>query len=300
MVNNMRKIGRNKRKKKKKMVIILSLSLLMILTVGYAAFSSNLSITAKGNIKKYTLEDYVIDGLFAFYDGTENTSSGHGAPTDTWYNKALDLNPTVATTAKSTMSNFNTSSWTNDNGLLFNGNNTMIDTGYMQSELGQSITFEMVSINNNTENFHGYFGEHFGDGDIYTSNQQSGIEIQYHTSYLRIGYWSSENGWCGVTLSPNDIQNYLTNKKSDMVIVFEFKKLVAVYINGNNIATENCSYTFNPATERNLIIGRSHPSQESNRYFEGTMYNFMVYKKVLTEGEIKQNYRVNKQRYWIE
>ena len=85
-----------------------------------------------------------------------------------------------------------------------------------------------------------------------------------------------------------------------MVIIFEFQKSVSVYINGNNIATENCSYAFNPATERNLIIGRSHPSQETNRYFEGTMYNFMVYKKALNEEEIKQNYRVNKQRYNLE
>ena len=83
LVNNMRKIRRHKRKKQKKMIIILSLSLLMILTVGYAAFSTNLSITARGNIKLYTTEDYVTDGLFAFYDGIENTPSGHGAPTDT-------------------------------------------------------------------------------------------------------------------------------------------------------------------------------------------------------------------------
>lgn len=46
----MRKIGRYKRKKQKKWLIIGSFSLLLFLCVGYAAFSTNLSITAKGNI----------------------------------------------------------------------------------------------------------------------------------------------------------------------------------------------------------------------------------------------------------
>ena len=41
-------------KKQKKILIIGSLSLLLFLCVGYAAFSTNLSITAKGNIKEKT------------------------------------------------------------------------------------------------------------------------------------------------------------------------------------------------------------------------------------------------------
>ena len=47
----MRKIRNRKNKKQKKMLIIGSLSLLLFLCVGYAAFQTNLNITAKGNIK---------------------------------------------------------------------------------------------------------------------------------------------------------------------------------------------------------------------------------------------------------
>ena len=50
----MRRIGRYRRKKQKKILIIGSLSLLLFLCVGYAAFQTNLSITAKGNIKEQT------------------------------------------------------------------------------------------------------------------------------------------------------------------------------------------------------------------------------------------------------
>ena len=48
----MRRVGRHRRVKQKKILIIGSLSLLLFLCVGYAAFSTNLSITAKGNIKE--------------------------------------------------------------------------------------------------------------------------------------------------------------------------------------------------------------------------------------------------------
>lgn len=47
-----RRIGRKERKKQKKILIIGSISLLLFLCVGYAAFSTNLSLTAKGNIKE--------------------------------------------------------------------------------------------------------------------------------------------------------------------------------------------------------------------------------------------------------
>ncbi len=50
----MRRIGRYRRKKQRNIFIIGSLSLLLFLCVGYAAFSTNLSITAKGNIKQQT------------------------------------------------------------------------------------------------------------------------------------------------------------------------------------------------------------------------------------------------------
>ena len=50
----MRKIGRHRRKKQKKLLIIVSLSLLLFLCVGYAAFSTSLTITARGNIKENT------------------------------------------------------------------------------------------------------------------------------------------------------------------------------------------------------------------------------------------------------
>ena len=290
LVNNMRKIRRHKRKKQKKILIISTLSLLMILTVGYAAFSTNLSITAKGNIKEYTTEDYVTDGLFAFYDGIENTSSGHGAPTDTWYNKALDLNPTVATTAKSTLTGFNTSSWTNDNGLLFDGVDDMVDTGYLQEVLGQQITLSFTVYTTSNSPYRGYFGYH------HATPQYVGLQLQFNY-YGGPGYYG-DGQVCYLTLDEEFVQSNILNKKINITVVIDTKNKLAVYINDKLIQETPCTNSFDPYPDVNFIIGKTYPTDD--RYFEGTMYNFMVYKKALTEEEIKQNYRVNKQRYWLE
>ena len=281
---------RRKRRRQKKTIIILSLSLLMVITVGYAAFSTNLSITAKGNIKEFTIEDYVKDGLFAFYDGIENTANGHGAPTDTWYNKALDLNPSLATQAKSTLTNFTASSWTNDNGLLFNGIDNMVDTGYMQEALGQHITISITTNPTSNTAYRGYFGYHAGPPI------NKGMNLQFDDG-IAYGYYG-ENASCGIGISGDQVKELLLNKKVNITIIFDAKNRIALYINGNLIQDKNCTISFEPYPNINFIIGQSFP--DVNRYFQGTMYNFMVYKKALTEEEIMQNYKVNKQRYDLE
>lgn len=68
---------RRRRKKQRSLIIISSLTLLFIMTVGYAAFQTNLNINVKGNIKDYNaawqLKKKIIssgDGLYA--DGYES------------------------------------------------------------------------------------------------------------------------------------------------------------------------------------------------------------------------------------
>ena len=64
---------RRRKRKQNKVIIILSLSLLMIITVGYAAFNTNLSLKAKGNIKtKDITEDIVTSGDGLYKDSYED------------------------------------------------------------------------------------------------------------------------------------------------------------------------------------------------------------------------------------
>ena len=281
---------RRKRRRQKKTIIILSLSLLMVITVGYAAFSTNLSITAKGNVKKLTIEDYVKDDLFAFYDGIENTATGHGTPTDTWYNKAIDLSPNTATHIQNTLYNFTSSSWTNDNGLLFNGIDNYVDSGYNQEIFGQEFTFSFIVNITAVNAYRGIYGYHIGnqnkDPFYGVSMQMSGItgDFFYH----------------GSSYQPTSVMvevDYLLNKKQEYTVVYQGGIGVKLYINGNLFGEDLDNSYIVPYPEYNFIIGQSHPAQD--RYFEGTMYNFIIYKKALTEEEIMQNYKVNKQRYKI-
>ena len=64
-----RRITRIQRKKQRKLIIITSLSLLFVLTTGYAAFQTNLNITAKGNI---TDKEHIIMGGLKVYTTREN------------------------------------------------------------------------------------------------------------------------------------------------------------------------------------------------------------------------------------
>lgn len=65
----MRNIGKYRRKKQKKILIIGSLSILLFLCVGYAAFSTNLKVMTKANIKERS--DYYVSS-----NGSDTTGKG--------------------------------------------------------------------------------------------------------------------------------------------------------------------------------------------------------------------------------
>ena len=50
----MRKLKRHKNKRKVHIILALAIFLLSVMTIGYAAFSTNISLNAKGNVKQYT------------------------------------------------------------------------------------------------------------------------------------------------------------------------------------------------------------------------------------------------------
>lgn len=273
---------REKRKKQKKIIIIGSLSLLLFLSIGYAAFSTNLNLKAKGNIREKTPSDYIQDNLFYFIDGISNTKNGHDTSAENWENLIDNGYNSLAL-------GFDTMKWTEDNGLNFDGIDDYIDTGFLQEVLGNDITFEFVSVPTNTDNYRGYFGYH-------TSNKlNNGVALQFGNGGLQFSYYGDDT-YCGdINLSIEEVDKYLLNKKSDIAIVMSAKNYVAIYINGEEIHRNTCTNSFLPDEFYNFYIAKSWHAD--NRYFQGTMYNFMVYRKVLNEEEIKHNHTINKIRY---
>lgn len=279
----MRKIRRYKRKRQKKMIIILSLSLLIILTVGYAAFSTNLSITAKGNIKEYTTEDYVQDGLFLHLDGIYNTKQGHNQNATSWDN-LIDNGYNL------TMLGFsNGITWTSDNGLEFDGVDDYIDSGFKQDVLGNDITIDIVANTEEINNYRGLVGYH-SDG------VWQGFAIQFIDNRLTWFYYGNKQA-CGSKINLEQTQD-LVDKNNEITVIMSANNYISLYIDGEEVSTTSCSIPFEPWSRGdNLIIARTLPS--SDRFFKGNIYNYKIYRKALTEEEVKQNYRVNKQRYDI-
>ncbi len=68
---------RRRRRKQRKIIIISSLTLLFIMTVGYAAFQTNISITAKGNVK---WDEACVNGNEWTYEYKDNTIYDFSAP----------------------------------------------------------------------------------------------------------------------------------------------------------------------------------------------------------------------------
>lgn len=64
-----RRKTRREKRNQKKIIVISALSLLLLITVGYAAFSTNLSITAKGNVKER-------NNLYVESNGSDETGNG--------------------------------------------------------------------------------------------------------------------------------------------------------------------------------------------------------------------------------
>ena len=77
-------------KKQKKIIIVSTLSLLLILTVGYAAFSTTLSLKAKGNIQPRS-------NLYVSANGSDETGNGTKNKPYKAINKAYEVAEDTAT-----------------------------------------------------------------------------------------------------------------------------------------------------------------------------------------------------------
>ena len=232
-----------------------------------------------------TIDNYVTDNLYAFYDGIENTKVGHNDAATSWYNKALDLNSNTATTAVNTINGYTVPTWTKDNGLEFDGIDDYIDSGFNQNQFGNNISISTVVTIKDLSQYRGIWGYHMG------APVWSGTTAQANIDILSLAYYTENGSAAGVALPSSDI----LNKKVSVTAVMKDKVGLSVYLNGKLYGHQAETNSFNPITGYNFIIGKSFP--DDDRYFKGTIYNFMVYKKALTDSEVLENYKVNKTRY---
>lgn len=223
---------------------------------------------------------YVTDGLFAHYDAENNTRQGHDATTTTW--EDLSGNGHDATTLGSAV-------WEN-NKLVCDGIDDYVDTGIKQSDFGQKITIETVANFQEVSNYRGLYGFHFYN---FNDNIYEGMLSQYDGGNIYFGMGCDDKTVVNVHIPSTTLLNKLTH----ITVVMEGKKGIKLYLNGILISEVTATGNINFVDSYNFMIAKSLP--DSNRYFKGTISNFIIYNRVLTNDEIRQNYEIDKYRFGI-
>ena len=283
---------KHRKTKQKKIIIISTLGLFLIITAGYAAFQANLNITAKGNIKEYTSKNYVQDSLFLHLDGIDNDTTGHNSSANTW-NNLINNNYGLK------MYVSNNLNWTDDNGLYFDGVDDYIDAGFNQSVLGGNITIDIVLKTDEINNYRGLIGYHADAIPPTYLHLYEGFTIQFMDNSLTFFYYNSSlQSDCSISLNSEQTMN-LVNNKVELTFLMSENNYISIYINGKETAKTECNISFSPWKEDNLILAKTY-KYSSDRYFKGTIYNYKIYRKTLTDDEIKENYLINQNRYGLK
>lgn len=230
-------------------------------------------------VQSASLPVYVQEDLYAHYDGYVRGSTG---------NQWLDVS---GNRRNGTLEGLTSTSFTADHGLLFDGVDDRIDTGYTQSDLEQHITFSTVVNITDISSYRGLWGYHASTEDKKTWH---GIVSQAGSANgITFSYYAGGGTAASVTI-PSSV---LLNKKVQLTVTMQGGIGIKFYINGSLYAHAESPGVIAPYVGANFYIGQSYPSND--RYFKGTMYNFLVYKKVLTEEEIKANYMIDKDRFGL-
>ena len=93
----MRRLRRGKAQRQKQVLILGTLALISVLTVGYAAFQTNITLTAKGNVKPtvtYTvdqLKETAVSEGDGLYDNEDGTYTYKGANPDNYITLGTDM-----------------------------------------------------------------------------------------------------------------------------------------------------------------------------------------------------------------
>ena len=225
--------------------------------------------------QRYSVKGYIKDGLILHYDAINNTGNGHNNSTTTWKDLSGNGNDFVLT-------GFNgdaTSGW-KEKDLKFDGVDSFIDSGIAQDFAGKDLTIQTVINATNGSNYRGLWGQHVGrpDGGV------DGLLAQFNGANMTLGYGSD---------TVNIDANKFLNQTVSLIVVMKSGEGTSVYLNG--VLEKQTNNKSNITNCGNFWIGKSFPSAE--RFFEGTMSNFIMYNRALTIEEVQQNSQTDKIRF---
>ena len=223
---------------------------------------------------------YVQDNLVLFYDGLNNTGSGHSNKATTW----KDLS---TSNFDGTLMNFGDNSWTN-NSLTFDGIDDWVKIAQMDySNITVEVVMEYYNLDGDSEI------------DVVTNWQSGGYGIDIHDSTYRdrntFAFLLSGKGYQYIQSdNPAKIgKKYILTGSYDGSIVKFWE---------NGIKKEsNLEGTIGNTQDNTvMVLGGNPKGENSDASFNGKIYAVRIYSKALTDEEVKQNYELDVQRYGVE
>ena len=258
-----------KRKKQRKIIILSMICLLCMMTAGYAAFQTNLNISAKGNIKdiKKEVDAKVPTNDLLFWGQTDNKENTSSILND----KSSNNNAILHGFDNTVTSGYN-------GGILeFDGIDDYVDIGYANYDFKNSISYVMYlkvnSVIGNSDpafNYNSLFGnwEGNGSGVLIYGNGNFGIEIYDGTKWI--------TGDIGSTVD--------TSKYYTIIATYNGSNFI-LYVDGMEklrLASSKHTVSIMP-----ILIGANPNAKEVLRYSNISLREAMLYDRALTEDEVK-------------
>ena len=254
-----------RRNKQKRIIIISSICLLFMITAGYAAFSTNLNITAKGNIKnlKEEVDSQIPTDEMLFWgqaDNEENTLTILKDKSENNNNGTLHG-----------FDNTNSSGYT-DEGLIFDGIDDYVDIGLANYDFENSISYVVyVKINDIVS----------GEIDIINNFQNAGSGLAITDGVLRFSIYDIQYKMA--------IYNNTIDKTKYYTIIGTYDgQNVKLYIDGYLVDQTTASFV--AKSEVGISLG-ANPTPEAYGPYLGfinmNLKEAILYDRALTEDEVK-------------
>lgn len=222
---------------------------------------------------------YVLNGLELYYDGIDNTGSGHSTTVTTW----TDLS---GKGRNGTLKNMTSSSAWTEEGLVFDGINDYV---LIQELNYDNVTLETVIESNRAGS---------SKAQVMLGNlEQGGYGIYYTTRVTFEAYIKEENDYA--------TPDYKSNMP--MNISQGYRYSISGCYNGKRVFTRlDGQYQYKDVEgtikmpERNtkfILGGNPYEGTMNMDAFEGVIYSTRVYSRALSDEEMSINYLTDKERY---
>jgi hypothetical protein len=195
---------------------------------------------------------------------------------------------------------------TTNRGLVFDGSTQYASIAGTENQITSSaVTVEIVcSIKSNT-----FTSTTIGNPNtqyiVFRQNTRTSNFEGYVISYI-IGSGTDPGIFYAVCTSSTGTQRVVQSSTISgfnipiVVSATYDSSFVKLYINGSFISQATTGFALNYNTNQKLTLGRANPTGTIfDGYFNGTIYNYKQYNRVLSADEIAQNYNALKSRFGL-